>query len=80
MARAACQRAACCECRKKCESGLSAKPACLLSLEAFSIAQPPCHATKNHTLGRWGAEKAEIGPKDRDPEVRTRLGAPGRAY
>ena len=29
MARAACQRAACCECRKKCKSGLSAKPACL---------------------------------------------------
>ena len=36
VARAACQRAACCECMKKCESGLSAKLACLLSEEAFT--------------------------------------------
>jgi hypothetical protein len=42
----------------------------------------PAAATQRKTtrFGPLGAEKAEIGPKDRDPEVRTRLGAPERAY
>ena len=35
---------------------------------------------KTTRLGPLGAEKAEIGPKNRDPDARTRLGAPDRVY